>query len=214
MKNIYVNNETLNEAVKYINNEITFFGFLSHVKMFLKKLLMSPSSANIDDYLLDNGLTKNNLLKLLVDYNIIEKDTEIKTIDNSDKFILSYKVPKKNFERKIKRLYYFLFEKNEIASLNNLFEDGATSCGSAMQCGGSNPDSGQYVSPLGKVQRRKIYVTNEQAKMLNEIGLSDVNNYQYDTPFNLKDKNDPSYNHKNIFANGFKNKKRGVRNKS
>ena len=42
MKRIFVNKETLKEAVDYLNNEITFFGFLSHTKAFLKELLTNP----------------------------------------------------------------------------------------------------------------------------------------------------------------------------
>ena len=49
MKRIYVNKETLKEAVDYLNNEITFFGFLSHTKTFLKELLTNPINANTDD---------------------------------------------------------------------------------------------------------------------------------------------------------------------
>ena len=56
MKRIYVNTDVLNEAVAYLNNEITFFGFLSHTKAFLKNLLLSPLTADVDDYLKDNGL--------------------------------------------------------------------------------------------------------------------------------------------------------------
>lgn len=34
---------------------------------------------------------------------------------------------------------------------------GATSCGSVMQGGGSNPDAGQYTLPFGDVQRKSFY---------------------------------------------------------
>ena len=37
-----------------------------------------------------------------------------------------------------------------------------------MQGGGLNPDSGQYATPIGSVQRRKIYITKEQSEMLKE----------------------------------------------
>ena len=57
----------------------------------------------------------------------------------------------------------------QVINETKLTEDGATSCGSAMQGGGLNPDAGQYTKPLGKIQRRKIYITNEQYDMLKEI---------------------------------------------
>jgi hypothetical protein len=34
---------------------------------------------------------------------------------------------------------------------------GATSCGSAMQGGGTNPDAGQFITPISPIQRRKFY---------------------------------------------------------
>lgn len=193
-----------NEAVSYLNNEITFFGFLSHTKAFLKQLLVNPLNADIDDYLKDNGLDRKGLIGVLTEKNIIEKETKIEDKNGSDKFIVSYKIPKRNFERKMRRLYSSLFEKNEVAE-NVLSE---TDCGGAMQGGGSNPEAGQYVSPFGKVQRKKIYVTEEQAEMLKEMGTTDAGNYQYDVPLEFNGGNDPTYNHQNMMAKGFPGKKK------
>lgn len=114
MKTIYVKQDMFNEAVSYLNNEITFFGFLSHTKAFLKQLLVNPLNADIDDYLKDNGLDRKGLIGALTEKNIIEKETKIEDKNGSDKFIVSYKIPKRNFERKMRRLYSSLFEKNEI----------------------------------------------------------------------------------------------------
>ena len=210
MKTIYVNESILNEAVAYLNDEMTFFGFLSHIKAFLKQLLTSPISADIDDYLKKHGLEKKELLKQLIERNIIIKDTKIENSNSKDNFMISYKVPKQNFERKMRRLFSFLFEKNEIQESKIIKE---TDCGGAMQGGGTNPDAGQYVKPFGKIQRRKIYVTEKQAEMLKEMGTTDAGNYQYDVPLNFNNGNDPAYDHKNMFAKGFPNKKRGVRKK-
>ena len=215
MKNVYVKKDALSEALSYINGDITFYGFMSHVKNFLKQLLTSPLSADIDSYLKDNNLNRKELLDLLIKNNIVNKETKIedKGINESkDKFTVRYKIPKKNFERKMKRLFASLFEKNEILS-NELNEDGATSCGSAMQGGGLSPDSGQYTTPIGKVQRRKIYITNEQSEMLKEMATHDAGNYQYDVPFKFNGGKGPAYNHKNMMAKSFQNKKKGVRNK-
>ena len=210
MKTIYVKESVLNEAVAYLNDEMTFFGFLSHIKAFLKQLLMSPISADIDDYLKKHGLERKELINLMIERNIIIKDTKIEDTNNKDNFVISYKVPKHNFERKIRRLFSSLFEKNEIQESKIIRE---TDCGGAMQGGGTNPDAGQYVKPFEKVQRRKIYVTEKQAEMLKEMGTTDAGDYQYDVPFNFNNGNDPAYDHKNMFAKGFPNKKRGVRKK-
>lgn len=204
MKTIYVKQDMFNEAVSYLNNEITFFGFLSHTKAFLKQLLVNPLNADIDDYLKDNGLDRKGLIGALTEKNIIEKETKIEDKNGSDKFIVSYKIPKRNFERKMRRLYSSLFEKNEVTE-NVLSE---TDCGGAMQGGGSNPEAGQYVSPFGKVQRKKIYVTEEQAEMLKEMGTTDAGNYQYDVPLEFNGGNDPTYNHQNMMAKSFPGKKK------
>lgn len=212
-KKIYVKSDTLKEAVDYINDEITFFGFLSNVKGFLKELLTNPTTADVNDYLKRHGVERKSLLDELLKRDIVNKETKIEEINGKDKFHISFKIPKRNFERKMKRLYSFLFEKNEITE-SVIFEDGgATTCSGAMQGGGSNPDAGQFIQPIGKVQRRKIYVTNEQYKMLKEMGTTDAGNYQYDVPFG-SDKNDPAFDHKNMIAKGVPHKKKGVRFKN
>lgn len=211
MKIIYVNNKALQEAVDYLNDEITFFGFISHAKHFLKQLLLSPSTADIDEYLKKHGLDRKELLNLFIEKGVVEKETKIENKGDKDKFILTYKIPKQNFERKLRRIYISLFEKNEISESITLKE---TDCGGVMQAGGSNPDSGQYTTPLGKVQRRKIYLTKEQSDFLKETTTHDAGNYQYDVPLNLIDKNDPTLNHNNMIANGIPNKKKGIRKKT
>lgn len=210
MKRIYVNNEVLSEAVAYLNNEITFFGFLSHTKAFLKELLTNPINANIDDYLQDNGLDRKTLLGALMARNIVEKETKIEEKNDSDVFSISYKIPKRNFERKMRRLYSSLFEKNEISESKTIVE---TDCAGAMQGGGTNPDAGQFVTSIGKVQRRRIYVTNEQLDIIKETATSDAGDYQYDVPLNFNGGNDPTYNHENMIAKGIPNKKIGIRQK-
>jgi hypothetical protein len=220
MKRIYVNKEALKEAVDYLNNEITFFGFLSHTKTFLKELLTNPINANVDDYLQNNGLDRKTLLGALMARDIVEKETKIEEKNNSDTFSVSYKIPKRNFERKMRRLYASLFEKNEITESKTIME---TDCGGAMQGGGENPNAGQYDTPLktGKntfpIQRKQIktvYITNEQCQMLKEMGTGDAGNYQYDVPMNFNGGNDPTYNHENMIAKGIPGKKIGVRKKT
>jgi hypothetical protein len=206
-----VNNETLNEAVAYLNNEITFFGFLSHTKAFLKNLLLSPLTADVDDYLKDNGLNREDFINKLLLKNIIEKETKIEDNNGTDKFMVSFKIPKRNFERKMRRLYSTIFEQHEITESSVIKE---TDCGSALQGGGENPDAGTFVTPLtSKVQRRRIYVTNEQLEMLKETSTTDAGDYQYDVPLNFNCGNDPTYNHENMIKKGIPDKKIGIRRK-
>lgn len=214
MKTIYVDECVFQEAMDYLNRSITFQDFLSHTKAFLKQLLLNPAGADIDDYLRENGLTRNSLIQSLMDRGIVKRETKIDQINDSDKFLISYSIPKRGFEYKMRRLFSFLFEKNEISESIISEEGGAASCGSVMQGGGSNPDAGQYVQPFGKVQRRKIYVTQEQADMLKETTTQDTGNYQYDVPLNFNGGNDPAYNHNNMIDSGIPKKKKGVRRKS
>ena len=215
MRTIYVKSDVLKEAVDYLNNEMTFFAFFSHVKSFLKELLVKPLSSDIDDYLKEHGIERGYLIRELINRHIIEKETKIESQNGEDRFSVSYKIPKRNFERKMRRLYMSWYEKNEIDESKFISEDGgATSCGSAMQGGGLNPDSGQYTTPIGSVQRRKIYITKEQSEILKEMSTTDAGDYQYDVPFKFNGGNDPSYNHSNIFAKSFQNKKKGIRKKN
>jgi hypothetical protein len=104
MKTVYVNKEVFKEAMDYLNRDITFYDFLSHSKALLKQLLSDPINADIDSYLKDNGLTKQQLIATMIDKGIIEKETKItesKQLNESDKFTVSYKIPKRNFERKM-----------------------------------------------------------------------------------------------------------------
>lgn len=215
MKTIYVKEDIVKEAVAYLNDDITFYGFLSHTKSFLKELLVKPLSADIDDFLKKNGLDRKTLIDLLMDKGILERETKIEDKNASDQFSVLYKIPKRNFERKMRRLYSSLFEKNEISE-STLFEDGAsgiggggaTGCNNAMQGGGDKPEAGQFIQPFSKVQRRKIYVTEEQAEMLKEMGTTDAGNYQYDVPMNFNGGNDPAYNHQNMMVKSFPGKKK------
>ena len=220
MKTIYVKEDTLNEAVAYLNNEITFYGFLSHTKKFLKELLVNPLNADVDEYLKDNGINRKTLILALIEKNIIEKETKIEDKNGSDKFTLSYKIPKRNFERKMRRLYTSLFEIHKInediisedgegVSMSN--GNGASGCNNVLQGGGGQFESGEYVPKVGNVQRRKIYVTEEQAKILQEMGIGDAGDYQYDVPFKFNGGNDPAYDHTNMMAKSFPGKKKKKR---
>ena len=203
------------ESLDYWDRDLTFYEFLSYTKAFLKQLLSNPLGADINPSLVENGLSREKLLNALLERGIVEKETKIEDINDRDKYSVLYKIPKKNFDRKMRRLFSQLFETNEITESIVIKEEcgGAASCGSAMQGGGSNPDAGQFIQPLGKVQRRKIYITQEQVDMLKETTTQDSGNYQYDVPLKFNGGNDPAYNHKNMISGGIP-KKKGVRRKN
>lgn len=145
-------NSNLNEE------EITFFEFFSHTKSFLKDLLTKPADAKVSDLLTKKGITRDNLLSKMKDYGLIkssERVDEIPVEEGSDKKVakhyIQYKIPRQNFKAKMQELYKDLFEKE------SLQEDGAASCGSVMQDGGTNPDAGQFITPVSPVQRRSFW---------------------------------------------------------
>lgn len=203
MKTIIIN-ESQMLKLQEANKEMTYYAFLSHVKTYLKKLLTEPISAQPDDFLKNYGLDGEKLLSNLVDDNIILKNTKIENNGEKDMFTVSYKIPRQNFDRKMKRLYSKLFENNIVEGLNLNECD----CGGAMQGGGENPSAGQYEQPLfGKPLRRKIYVTQEQYDRLQELKEeavmeTPIGDFGYDAPA-FAEKGDPTLDHKNMMAKKF-----------
>ena len=108
----------LRENFDMINEEVTFYAFMSHMKHYLKQLLINPIGAQPDAFLQSNGLDGGRLLKLLIDNDVIIKKCKIDSSDKKDRFEISYKLPRQNFERKIRRLYGELFENNINENVN------------------------------------------------------------------------------------------------
>lgn len=185
MKSIYITESQLKFIAENEEEEITFYEFFVNVKKFLKDLLTKPSEAEPNKILL-HKVDKSELLNKMIDLGIIKKEEKIDEVlvDESKKVAkhyVQYKVPKRNFDEKVKELYKeivgesFVFANeqelvdqikemdvdNAYATRGGLNEEGegggATSCGSVMQGGGSNPDAGQFTVPFGNVQRRKFY---------------------------------------------------------
>lgn len=158
MKKIYIKESQLSIISDNLNKEkeVTFYEFFINIKSFLKDLLNKPYEAKPSE--LFNSISKDELLKKMKDKGIVISSERIDEVPESDgsskkvaKHFIMYKIPKNNFEGKIKTLY------NEMYKKDSLNEDGATSCGSVMQGGGGNPDSGQYTTPMSPVQRRKFW---------------------------------------------------------
>jgi hypothetical protein len=189
MKNIYITENQLKKLYEQENEEVTFYEFFVNVKKYLKDLLTKPADAEPSSILTRN-VSKNELLKKMTDLGIIKKNEKIDEVPVEEdtkkvaKHFVQYKVPKRNFEEKVKELYkevvsenisksVFGNEQELVDEIKNMDYDnayatrgglneegeggGATSCGSVMQGGGLNPDAGQYTTPFGNVQRRSFY---------------------------------------------------------
>ena len=96
--------------------EITYFRFLSEVRAFLSKLLKDPIKAQPSSYLKNRDVTRKKLIDDLLKRDVLERHEKILDPTNSEekeaKYVVKYKVHKKDFEKRIRRLYIKYFEKN------------------------------------------------------------------------------------------------------
>jgi hypothetical protein len=114
MRRIFYITEDKLHVLKEANEmeEVTFYSFFNKIKNFIKQLLHDPINSEPDKIFKLNGIGKTTLLKKMLNRNIIEKKQKIEEVDGSARYYIQYKVPKRNFELKIRRLYSELFEKN------------------------------------------------------------------------------------------------------
>ena len=176
MKKIYINESQLSVLSDELNKEVTFYEFFVNTKTFLKDLLNKPYEAQPSDLFKNNGIDKKELIKKMKDNGLIissERIDEVPSSEDSSKKVakhyISYKIPKNGFEVKMKKLYKECFNKE------GLNEDGATTCGSVMQGGGTNPRAGQNEAPMGSVQRRKFWepaMTRNKDEKNNSISMN------------------------------------------
>ena len=150
--------------------------FNSNVKKFLHDLLVDPINADVSFLMKANGYDRNSFIKILRNAGLLTSKQHINDKDENGQpkaatMKVKYLVPKKNFNRKIKRLYISLFEKN--LPINE--EEGGGAMGGAT----SADSSGQFSQPLFRPIRRKTYSeTMEESATTQNVG-----NYQYDVPF-------------------------------
>lgn len=186
-----------------MQEETTYGEFKSHTKDYLKQLITKPSAARIDDFLMsrlkEKGISQGEFLKKLIDNGIVEKKAKVddglgENGTGKPSYSIQYKIPNERFEHKLKKLHISLFEEN--VPVGTVME--ATAC--------AGDGAGQFVQPLGKPIRRKIYMTqgqlDELIKRLDEATAGDVGPFDYDAPFPVK-KGDPTLKHN-------KGKKRGT----
>lgn len=113
-KTIYISPRQV-AVIKESADEVTFYEFFTEVKSFLKGLLEDPMNADISDYLKNHGIAKNDLLNRMLDRGVVKKDEKIDEPNDAEgnmksMHYLSYSIPKKDFENKIRRLYDYFFK--------------------------------------------------------------------------------------------------------
>lgn len=188
-KKIIFNENTIS-LFESLSEEVTYYNFLSHIKSFLKDLLVNPATAKPSAILLSKGLNRNRLIDVMLKRGIITRDESIND-DDEPTYTVKYNIPKKNFDKKIKRLYSKFFEVN-IPSSQKINEDGEGGVTNASS-------SGQFSQPVFPIQRRKIYLPKS---MQEATATSSVGNYQYDVPFGIA-KNDPTLSRNGELSIGF-----------
>ena len=171
---IIIDESTLEEIRN--DYEMTEHRFNSNVKKFLHDLLVDPINADTSDLMKAHNLDRNTLIKHLRDYGLVTSKQHINDKDENGglktaTMKVKYVVPKKNFSRKLKRLYIRLFEEN--LPINE--EDGG-----AMGGATSADSSGQFTTKLfgGTVRQKPYTEVMDEASTTQTVG-----NYQYDVPF-------------------------------
>lgn len=109
--------------------ELTRYAFMSHMEDYIKNLLRDPLHADTDNLLKDYGIDGPVALKMLLKKtnpedemsSVIIRTEKIKDNGtdengkrNKDTFEISYKIPRKDFKKKLRNLYINLFECNII----------------------------------------------------------------------------------------------------
>lgn len=164
--------------------QMTEYKFYETIKTFLHDILVDPVNAKPSDILIQNGLNRYKLIVLLRKNNLLIKDERIvdKDENGNDRTAtmqVKYKVPKKNFDRKLRNLYIKIFERNvpdkEIFEEDKITEDGAAAMGAT-----SADASGQFSQPVFQMQRRTSYYNKDLEE---DTSTSSVGSYQYDVPF-------------------------------
>ena len=114
----------------YPEDEMTKYGFISHMEDFIKQLLSDPKTAKVDEYLLNHNIDNSKALSLLlkkVDPSdetsaILIRSERIKPDEEDvtengipkDKFHIKYKLPRKDYMKKMRNLYINTFESHII----------------------------------------------------------------------------------------------------
>ena len=117
----------------YPEDEMTRYGFISHMESYIKQLLTDPKTAKVDSYLTKHNIDSPKALSLLLKRTDPSDETSavlIRTekirpqklseedINNGvkpkDRFVIKYKLPRKDYMKKMRNLYINAFESHII----------------------------------------------------------------------------------------------------
>ena len=162
-KTIKLNESQLNEISDV--TKLTEYKFYNNVQRFLSDLLRDPVGAKVPFLLQANNIARNQLLYHLKSNGIINRFQKISDKDSQGKpktarMVIKYSVPKKDFAKKMKRLFIDLVAKNVPQKIEKMLTEECeiSECdGGEASAGTTNcQSSGAFVQPLFGVQRRKM----------------------------------------------------------
>ena len=166
-KTVKLNESQLNELSDA--TKLTEYKFYNNVQRFLSDLLKDPVGAKVPFLLQANNIARNQLLYHLKSNGIINRYQKISDKDSrgnpkTARMIIKYSVPKKDFAKKMKRLFIDLVAKNVPEKIEKVISEDLgkdideCDCGGAMGATAGNESMGQFSQPLFGVQRRKMPV--------------------------------------------------------
>lgn len=125
-KTIKLNESQLNELSDV--TKLTEYKFYNNVQRFLSDLLKDPVGAKVPFLLQANNITRNQLLYHLKSNGIINRYQKISDKDSQGnpktaRMIIKYSVPKKDFAKKMKRLFIDLVAKNVPEKINKVISE-------------------------------------------------------------------------------------------
>lgn len=156
-----------------MEQETTFYRFLSEIRAFLSKLVKDPIKADVSKYLKERMFNKTKTINVLLRNEVLERHEKILDSSNSDekepKYTVRYKVRKKDFENRIYKIYIKYFEKNLPEKSKKPVDE--CDCGGAI--GGATSSDVCNISaptvPFGPIQRRGIGPAKKKKKSDNDI---------------------------------------------
>lgn len=193
-KTIIINESDMNRLKDFL--EMSEYKFNHNIRKFISQLLEDPVNAQPSELLKYHGYNRSKLLQHLVNNNIISRVEHISDKDENGEpktatMMVRFKCPKKDFDRKLEKLFMRLFEKNLPPRKKNesvLHEDGCAGVGGAT----NTESSGQFVTKVfDKPVRRKMYTeTMDESTTTSPADGDSVG--QFTVPLGVKNKKDPS----------------------
>lgn len=168
--------------------KMTEYKFNSNIKKFISKLLQDPVNTEVPFIFKTNKIKRSELLRQLENSKLIVRSERISDKDENGQpkkatMMVKFKCPKKDFDRKLKKLYIKMFEKNVPKKIN---EDGATGC---CGDGNGNTNSGAFVTKIGDNKNNGIIRRHMPTEEVEESATTfGTGNYTYDAPCGIGDK--------------------------